>query len=1044
MTNRFLLPLLLATTTLAAFSGCTGCESVAPAQPDAGTEATICLIDDDCEGTDLCIDGVCQPDSNACVGNADCADGTVCRAGQCTDPEDSGECTGDDGCAATERCTTSAPENACLVSPECALSEPGTPCDDACWGECTSRPACDDDSDCAVTERCDDTALVCVAIGDCDVDSDCPVTASCIDGTCTDNGDCTADEDCDGTQSCVDGDCTRNGDCDVDSDCPDDQVCGDNHLCERRDPCTSNDDCAVDEICDTSNDGGTCVVIGDCTTVNDCPTDPEIACLDGVCTRAPCGRDSDCDDGAFCNGAETCNPRVGCVEGRAPSTGHLAACADEVCDEVNDRLVITPVHARCADNSPCTDDVCVADVGCTNPENDFAPAPGPVNDCVQTVCLAGAVTVVIADGETPPQGPTNDCAANVCDKGVVTVVAADAEVPPQTSTSDCRRDVCSNLVVVTVADNTEVLAQTSATDCVTNACVDGAPGTVANDNETPTQTSSTDCQRETCVNKAVVRIADNSEVLAQTSTSDCVTNACVAGVPSTVANDSETPTQTSSTDCQRETCVNKAVVRVADNNEVLTQTSTTDCVTNACVAGAPGTVANNSEIPTQTSSTDCQRETCSNKAVVRVADNTEVLTQTSSTDCRTNVCVNGAPGTVANNSEVPPDVGCKDGVCVNGAPTSVVANGNCVDAAVCTNGTCNVDGSCTQTPDDDLCNCAGTQVGLCLPGDPRAPATGGLAGCVCQQPATLSCGVDDNDDTKRVLERFELFATAPGAKVGTTFVWDIAGVPVGGDAAAQVLSNATSATAAAFQATTPSVTGKDYVVRVTMSEPELPAQTCQVALRAEPLPDTLQVSVFMNDSLDVDVHLTGGVGADPVDMVFHELHADFGLPNRNCFWQNCAVCTASVPGQSCIATGPLVDFSNPRNTASYSDPNDPQLDIDNVRGCFTGTNGDLSCVPEKITVENPPAGTYWAFGYLFGNAFALNPGGLTSPATTTVRLDIECRGVKTSVTRTLRSDVSNGSGTAASATSSRRYGGTNGEVEIVVPVAPGAPCIITP
>jgi hypothetical protein len=487
-------------------------------------------------------------------------------------------------------------------------------------------------------------------------------------------------------------------------------------------------------------------------------------------------------------------------------------------------------------------------------------------------------------------------------------------------------------------------------------------------------------------------------------------------------------------DCLRTVCQAGAVAVVPDDGEVPSvQGPLTDCRTSICQNGVSVSVNDDTETPAQGAVTDCRREVCQAGASVQVNNDLEVPIQGPSTDCKREVCQGGASAQIADNTQLPADVGCKDGTCVNGTPGTVTVDGNCTDTAVCTVGTCNVDGSCAQAANDDLCNCAATQVGLCLPGDGRAFTSGNLAGCVCLQPAVLSCGLDDLDPIKRVLERFELNALAPGAAAGSTFVWDLLGIPDGADATAQVLGNATSGTAAFFQATSPSAAGvKDYELQVTLQEPELPAQTCTVRVEAQPIPDTLEVTLFMDDGVDVDVHVIGGAGSTRFDMPFHELHdPTFGdVEDRDCYWDNCPVCSVSIPGQSCIAVSPRqVDFDG--DGASLTDTQDPQLDIDNTRGCFTGDNGDRSCVPEKITVEQPSAGTYIIWPYLWGPPNS--DVGLSSPAGVTVSLEVQCRGVRVTRTRTLRSDTTDGSGVAAPQKSARRYGGLAGFIEVTVP-----------
>jgi hypothetical protein len=67
----------------------------------------------------------------------------------------------------------------------------------------------------------------------------------------------------------------------------------------------------------------------------------------GACVD--CFEDADCDDGVFCNGAETCDPQAGCRPGSAPCTDDGEFCnGEESCDEAADQCV--------SSGDPCAED----------------------------------------------------------------------------------------------------------------------------------------------------------------------------------------------------------------------------------------------------------------------------------------------------------------------------------------------------------------------------------------------------------------------------------------------------------------------------------------------------------------------------------------------------------------------------------------------------------------------------------------------------------------------------------------------------------------
>lgn len=72
-----------------------------------------------------------------------------------------------------------------------------------------------------------------------------------------------------------------------------------------------------------------------------------------------------CDDGVFCNGAETCNPLVGCVDGPPPTCDDEVACTDDSCGGPFDECLNASDDRLCDDADPCTVDTCTA-LGCSN------------------------------------------------------------------------------------------------------------------------------------------------------------------------------------------------------------------------------------------------------------------------------------------------------------------------------------------------------------------------------------------------------------------------------------------------------------------------------------------------------------------------------------------------------------------------------------------------------------------------------------------------------------------------------------------------------
>jgi hypothetical protein len=144
---------------------------------------------------------------------------------------------------------------------------------------------------------------------------------------------------------------------------------GDN-LYDTNDPdcpivCESDTDCDNGQFCDGSE---TCDIPSGVCQPGTPPCDPATETCDevgDVCEPIGCQSDAECDNGAFCDGSETCDPVNDCQAGTPPVVDDGVGCTDDSCDEVNDVIVHTPNDGLCDNGAFC----------------DGSETCDPVNDC---------------------------------------------------------------------------------------------------------------------------------------------------------------------------------------------------------------------------------------------------------------------------------------------------------------------------------------------------------------------------------------------------------------------------------------------------------------------------------------------------------------------------------------------------------------------------------------------------------------------------------------------------------------------------------------
>jgi len=337
-----------------------------------------CLTDANCDNGVYC-DGAesCDTDTSTCISGMpiDCDDAVTCTLDACNEITDqcdheASNALCDDGqfCNGAETCD---------ILTDCQAGTPPN-CDDAI--------GCTDDSCNEAIDQCDHVAndANCSNEAFCDGVEICSPVSDCQPGTppnCNDGVSCTADSCSPGLNACV--------------NTPNDAVCSNGQYCDGA------------EICD---------LVNDCQPGIPPSCDDAVACTVDVCDEIGdvCENvaiDANCDDGQFCNGAETCDPLNDCIAGSVPNCEDGVGCTTDACDETNDLCT----HA--ADDALCNNGLYCDGVEQCDPTDDCEP--GIVPDCSDTydctvdicdeigdTCVNDATACVCGDNEI---GPGEDC-----------------------------------------------------------------------------------------------------------------------------------------------------------------------------------------------------------------------------------------------------------------------------------------------------------------------------------------------------------------------------------------------------------------------------------------------------------------------------------------------------------------------------------------------------------------------------------------------------------------------------------------------------------
>ncbi len=247
-----------------------------------------------------------------------------------------------------------------------------------------------------IGEECDDGNLV---AGDCCAPDG---TVEAGGASCASDGNPCTDDVCDGAGRC--GAYNTAG-------CDDGLFCNGNDMClggacqvHAGSPCTGGGGCAGD--CNESLDA--CMPLAGGTPCADYGNE----CVDAVCDGAGnCGVNNaaPCDDGLFCNGADTCASGTCSQHAGDPCTGGTA-CAN-ACNEAADSCILAAGQPCTDDGNVCTDDECDGAGACVHPTN--TASCDDDNQCtVGDICSGGTC---VAGGSSLTCNDNDGCTRDSCD-----------------------------------------------------------------------------------------------------------------------------------------------------------------------------------------------------------------------------------------------------------------------------------------------------------------------------------------------------------------------------------------------------------------------------------------------------------------------------------------------------------------------------------------------------------------------------------------------------------------------------------------------------
>jgi len=378
--------------------------------------------------------------------------------------------------------------------PQCIGVRNGDPCDDG--SPCTQNDKC-------IDEYCRGAAVSCDDQDPC-TDDHCEVAAGCVhtpnEATCDDDNACTTSDRC-SAGVCAGRPATNLACNDLDP-CTLNDVCTNGTCGGKQNDCDDLNPCTLDS-CDASDpnaESGTgCVhtpLTASCDDGNPCTAAD--ACVEGVCTGTP-NVGGACNDGNLCTTGETCQEDGTCGAGVTKVCADDNPCTQDLCDpQIGCRFPPDEGHA-CDDHDLCTiDDACDDDGICVGAPKDCQPA----DLCQVGTCEAATGSCVVAARNC---NDTNPCTTDTC-----SAATGCAHTPNTASCDDyslcttgdhCEAGLCKGTPVV-CDDSQDSTCQVNSCDPTTGQCgMEYFNGTLCNDGLKCTQSDV--CASGHCVGVAV-------------------------------------------------------------------------------------------------------------------------------------------------------------------------------------------------------------------------------------------------------------------------------------------------------------------------------------------------------------------------------------------------------------------------------------------------------------------------------------------------------------------------------------------------------------